>query len=151
MTVPRKQASKQAPWRVEIRSTGSIVMWLIILLVVGGVYLAVNARMARSGRDVLTMESKRTALRRRNAELTSQLAALTAPDRMMELATGLGFHLARQDEIEYVVVQGYEPKAPFVAPRPPSWGTEGSVDLSPAYSETLGQWLKRFLSGDRID
>ncbi|MGD8813173.1 MAG: hypothetical protein PVI78_01710 [Anaerolineales bacterium] len=151
MTVPRRQAAKQAPWRVQIRSTSGIVMWLIILLVVGGVYLAVNAKMARLGREVLVMESQRTDLRRRNAELTSQLAALTAPDRMLELATGLGFHLARQDEIDYVVVEGYQPEDPFVAPRPPSWDSSGSVTLSPAYSETLGQWLKRFLSGERID
>ena len=151
MTVPRRQAAKQAPWRVQIRSTGGIVMWSIILLVVGGVYLAVNAKMARLGREVLVMESQRTDLRRRNAELTSQLAALTAPDRMLELATGLGFHLAQQNEIDYVVVEGYQPEAPFVAPRPPSWGNEASVTLSPAYNETLGQWLKRFLSGERID
>jgi hypothetical protein len=125
------------------------MMWLIALLVIGGVYMAVNAKIARTGRDLLELESSRTDLRRINAELTSELAELTAPDRMVELAAGMGFHPAGNDEVEYVLVEGYLPKEPFIAPRPVSWEDDIVVSLSPAYSETLGQWFARFLAGER--
>lgn len=151
MTIPRRQASKQAAWRIRIRSTSSTVMWVVVLLVIGGIYLAVNARMARTGRALLVLEDRRTELRRVNAELTSELAALTAPERMVQLAAAMGFRPALQDEVEYVLVEGYTPEEPFVAPRPAAWDAEPFVTLSPEYSETLGQWFTRFLAGERID
>jgi hypothetical protein len=126
-------------------------MWLIVLLVIGGVYMAVNAKIARAGRDLLVLEGRRTDLRRINAELTSELAALTAPDRMVELAAGMGFHPAGNDEVEYVLVEGYQLEGPFIAPRPVSWEDEIAVSFSPAYSETLGQWFARFLAGERFE
>jgi hypothetical protein len=150
MTVPRRQASKQAAWRIRIRSTSGAVMLLIVVLVVGGVYLAVNAKMARTGREVLVQEARRTELRRINAELTSELAELTAPDRLVLLAAAMGFRPARQDEVEYVLVEGYQPDEPFIAPRPVSWEDDSTLSLSPAYSETLGQWLTRFLAGESV-
>ncbi len=147
MAVPHRQASKQAAWRIRARLTSGTVMWLIVLLVIGGVYMAVNAKMTRTGRDLLELEEDRTNLRRTNAELTSKLAALTAPDRMVELAAAMGFHPAGNDEVEYVLVEGYQPEGAFIAPRPVSWEDEVVVSLSPAYSETLGQWFARFLAG----
>jgi len=150
MTVPRRQASKQAAWRIRIRSTSGAVMLLIVILVIGGVYLAVNAKMARTGREVLVQEARRTDLRRINAELTSELAELTAPDRLVLVAAAMGFRPARQDEVEYVLVEGYQPDEPFIAPRPVSWEDDSTVSLSPTYSETLGQWFTRFLAGESI-
>jgi hypothetical protein len=126
-------------------------MWVIVLLVIGGIYLAVNAKMARIGRELLVLEDVRTELRRINAELTSELAELTAPERMVQLAESMGFRPALQDEVEYVLVEGYTPEDPFVAPQPASWDTQAIVTLSPTYSETLGQWFTRFLAGERID
>lgn len=148
MNVPRKQASKQAAWRTHIRSASGTIMWILVLLVIGGIYLAVNSKMAQTGRQVLVLESLRTELRRTNAELTSELAALTAPERMEELAAAMGFRPATQDEVEYVLVEGFQPEAPFIAPLPVSWEGEIVVSLSPAYSETLGQWFARFLAGE---
>jgi hypothetical protein len=126
-------------------------MWVVVLLVIGGIYLAINARMARTGRTLLVLEGRRRELRRINAELTSELAALTAPERMVQLAAAMGFRPALQEEVDYVLVEGYTPEEPFIAPRPASWNSEPIVTLSPAYSETLGQWFTRFLAGERID
>jgi len=126
-------------------------MWVVGLLVIGGIYLAVNARMSQTGRGLLVLEGRRTELRRINSELTSELAALTAPERMVQLAASMGFRPALQNEVEYVLVEGYTPEDPFVAPRPAAWDSDPIVTLSPAYSETLGQWFARFLAGDRID
>ncbi len=116
---------------------------MITLLCVGGMYLAVSAKVADAGRQVLTLQSRKQDLFQANKELNAQLAVLTAPERMMARAIALGFHPASPDEIQYLKVPGYKPPAPFVAPRPPA-NTDGSAAmLSPAYTETLGEWLTR--------
>ncbi len=139
----RPQASRRTGWRLAVRSTSRAVLLVITLLCVGGMYLAVSAKVADAGRQVLTLESHKRDLLQANKQLTAQLAELTAPERMMARAIALGFRPATPDEIQYLKVPGYEPPAPFVAPRPPA-STEGSAAmLSPAYTETLGEWLTR--------
>jgi hypothetical protein len=118
---------------------------LIALLVVGGMYLAVSARQARIGRRVLDLERERANLVRKNAELTATLAELISPERMMERASSLGFRPASPDQIEYILVEGYSPRQPFVAPSPSASTNLGEGILSPAYTETLGAWLFRWL------
>lgn len=120
-------------------------MPLIALLVVGGMYLAVNSRLAKTGQRVLVLQNEIADLQRRNAELTATLASLTTPDIMWDRALELGFHPATIDEIEYLIVDSYVPSEPFVAPRPAGSGQKHSSGLSPAYTETLGEWLTRWL------
>lgn len=139
----RPQASRRTGWRLAVRSTSRAVLLVITLLCVGGMYLAVSAKVADAGRQVLTLESRKRDLLQTNKELTAQLAELSAPERMMARAIALGFRPATPDEIQYLQVPGYAPPAPFVAPSPPA-STEGSTAmLSPAYTETLGEWLTR--------
>jgi hypothetical protein len=117
----------------------------IVFLLVSGVYLAVNARLARAGREVLTLEDRRTELLRVTSELGSDLATRTAPETMMARAGALGFHAAGSDDVLFLTIDGYVPPAEFVAPRPPATEDDGQAMLSPAYTETLGDWLMRWI------
>jgi hypothetical protein len=145
----RKQAFKLTPWRNQLRITSKTVLSAIVLLIIGGLYLAVNARVARSGRSVLTMQSERAELQRQISELTATLAELTTPERMLERALELGFRPAELGDIEYIVIAAYVPADPFVAPQPPDSTTERDGGLSPAYTETLGDWLSRLVTPGR--
>jgi hypothetical protein len=141
----RFQAFKQAPWRVQLRLTSGSMLPLITLLIVGGMYLAVNARHARAGRHVLDLQGQQAELLRFNAELGATLAELTSPERMYQRALDLGFRPAYPAEIEFILVEDYVEPSPFVAPRPPASANTGEGMLSPAYTETLGEWLLRWL------
>ena len=143
------QATRQAPWRVQVRTTSRTLLGLVAVLVVSALYLAVNARLARAGRDVLRLEAHRGDLVRRAGELTGSLADLTTPKRMLERAASLGFHPAHPKDIEYLVVDGYAPPPAFAAPRPIGSPLESRGMFSPAYTETLGEWLQRMLAGLR--
>ncbi|TET86218.1 MAG: hypothetical protein E3J37_00195 [Anaerolineales bacterium] len=142
----RIQAFKQAPWRTQIRLTGGTMLPLIALLIVGGMYLAVNARRAQAGRQVLVLQQEQAELERMNADLTAMLAELTSPEQMLERALSLGYRPAKPGEVEYILVEGYPGPPVFVAPRPPASSNMGEGMLSPAYTETLGEWLLRWLS-----
>ena len=141
----RFQAFQQAPWRVQIRLTSGSMLPLIALLIIGGMYLAVNARHARAGRHVLELQSQQAELLRYNAEMGATLAEMTSPERMYQRALGLGFRYAYPAEIEYILLDNYMPPQQFIAPRPPASTNPGEGMLSPAYTETLGEWFLRLL------
>ncbi len=148
MTARKKQAFRQTPWRVQLKVTGRTVQVTVVLLVVAGLYLAVNARLADAGRQVLVLEEQSELSQRTNAELTAQYAEQNNPERMLERAESLGYKPAEPDEIFYLQVEGYVPPPAFVAPRPPTSRLEGATRLSPAYTETLGEWMTRWLTPD---
>lgn len=145
----RRQAFRQAPWRVQVRSTSSTLLLLLGLLAVGAMYLAVSAKLADAGRRVLVLEARRSELMRENALLTARLAEMTAPHVMLARALGLGFQPAGPRDIEYVSVEGYRPPDAFVAPRPPGTFWEVGIGLSPAFTETLGEWFTRWMQNQQ--
>ena len=123
------------------------MLGVIGLLVLGGVYLAVNAKVARAGRELLVLEGRREALQRANSELGAALAAATAPEIMRARAAYLSFHPAGPDDVQYLFIEGYAGEPGFDPPRPLSSLADRRSMLSPAYTETLGEWLARWLEG----
>lgn len=123
-------------------------MAAVVLLAVGGMYLAVSAEVADAGRKVLELEGQREELAQENAELTARLTSLTDPERMRALASELGFRPAGPREVVFVEVEGMPAQEAFAAPRPPAEGQRGEAALSPAYTETLGDWFERVLAAE---
>lgn len=141
------QAFKQAPWRLQILSTSRTALSIVGLVVLGGVYLAVNAKVAKAGRELLVLERRHESLVRINGELNAVYAGLISPEIMMERAAYLGFRPALPNEVHYLIVEGFEIKHDFEAPRPLSSEEQRQGMLSPSYTETLGEWLSRFAIG----
>ncbi len=141
------QAFKQAPWRLQIRATSRTALWIVGLLVLGGLYLAVNAKVAGAGRELMVLEREQELLARANAELNATYAGLTAPELMMARAAYFGFRPVKPEEVEYIRVEGALSDPSFVAPRPPRSDTNRFGMLSPSYTETLGERLVAFLQG----
>jgi len=145
MASPRpRQASRRSAWQLR-GSAGGTFLLVITLLGIGAMYLAVSARAADFGRQVLSLEAQREDMLRASAELTAQLALLTAPEDMLARAGELGFRPAGPQDVDYITVNGYQPAAEYLAPRPPVSGESGATALSPAYTETLGEWFSRVL------
>jgi hypothetical protein len=132
--------------------TSRTILPVIALVLVGGLYLAVNSRVAREGRRVLELQSQMEELERQNSDLTANLAELSMPKLMLEQAYDLDFRPAEMGDIMYVIVPGFQGEAPFEAPKPASSLGSRESGLSPAYTETLGEWMSRWLrqaDGDR--
>lgn len=123
-------------------------MVVLVLMAVGAMYLAVSAGAADAGREVLNLERRREELLQENAELRAQLARLTEPESMLARASELGFRSAGPGDVLFVQVGGLQGPQPFAAPRPPADGQRGEAALSPAYTETLGEWIDRMLGSE---
>lgn len=141
------QAFKQAPWRLQILSTSRTALWIVGFVVLGGVYLAVNSKVASAGRELLLLERRHESLVRINGELSATYAGLISPEFMMERASYLGFRPALPNEIQYLPVDGFNISGGFEAPRPLTSDEERQSMLSPSYTETLGDWISRFAIG----
>ncbi len=141
------QAFKQAPWRLQILSTSRMALWIVGFVVLGGVYLAVNSKVASAGRELLLLERRHESLVRINGELSATYAGLISPEFMMERASYLGFRPALPNEIQYLPVDGFIISGGFEAPRPLTSDEERQSMLSPSYTETLGDWISRFAIG----
>jgi cell division protein FtsL len=143
------QNEEQALWRSVIRSTGTTLLWVLILLVLGGMYLAVSAKTASAGRAYLDLEEKVEQADLRNSDLVVTLAELTSPQRMMELSSALGFRPATLEDVDFVLTEEVVVNEAFTAPQPDSSLWDKTTVLSPAYTETLVDFIKRWLgTGD---
>lgn len=124
-------------------------MLVVALVIAAGLYLAVNAKVANAGRELLTLEARRDDLERENSELMTYFAQITSPERLLERAVSMGFRPANPGEIDYFDAPGLPPDPGFSAPQPPSSLEGHTGGLSPAFTETLGEWLARVIGGAR--
>lgn len=136
--------SENKSWRGILRSTGSTMLWTTILLVLGGMYLAVSAKAAKVGRRVLNLESQHNQLQLEYDELNAAYAELTSPDRMRTLAQSMGFRDAVPADVDYINIEGIDSLGEFILPAPGSLRQSANPGLSPAYSETLFDALRRW-------
>ncbi len=129
--------------------TGTTASLVVALIITAGLYLAVNAKVANAGRELLTLEARRDGLERENSELMTFFAQITSPERLLERAVSMGFRAATPGEIDYFPVPGMAPDPEFMAPQPPFSDESRHSGLSPAFTETLGDWLSRVIGGLR--
>ncbi|OGO15418.1 MAG: hypothetical protein A2Z14_05070 [Chloroflexi bacterium RBG_16_48_8] len=135
---------KQASWRSMIQSTGSALLWVLILLVLGGLYLAVNTKAASAGRVYLNLEEQVENARQKNSHLVAQLADVASPERMTELAESMGFRPATLRDIRFVDIDESPQKMDFRAPSPQASFQISLITVSPAYTETLLDAIQRW-------
>jgi hypothetical protein len=135
---PLLRAFKQAPWRSQTQAVAILSITLLTAAVVGGFYLAVAARAATAGRDLQSLEARKTDLLQNNDELQAQLAQLRSINRLAARAQALGFQPATGDQLEYMRVDSYfqnihltPPLRAALMPQPPST------------LQTMADWLKQ--------
>ena len=150
-TEPELQSQQKVLWRNVIQSTGSTLLWVLILLVLGGLYLSVNAKAASAGRRVLNLQAEVDAKKITHSEIIAQHAVATSPQRMSELASSLGFSPAALKDIRYSNTTWAPHKTSFQAPVPRSVRELRKSMVSPAFTETLVDALKRLLGVGGIE
>ncbi len=133
-------AYRQAPWRLQRQWIGIFLLGAVGLAMVASLYLDVTSQAAIAGREIQDMSSQIDSVQQSNADLQSQLAAMTSTSVMETRAKSLGFVPVDPSSITYVVVPGYVPPMPAIlanggALRP------SAPSIPPEYTESLIAWL----------
>lgn len=116
-----------------------IVLGILIVLVFGGIYLSQVANFATTNRQIGELIAIRDRLERTNEQLRAEIAALETVPRLMARAIELGFRQATANDIEYLVIDGYNPNRDKSVV--PLIGLE--TESIPVYEETFSGWLQQ--------
>jgi hypothetical protein len=141
------QAYSLTPWRKQLQVIGLFLMVLVVLALIAGVYLNVNARAATIGRQIQNYHIAIEELEFLIADQQSQLAFLTSASEMEKRALALGFRRATSEEILYIKVEGYRGRSPAVmASESVSYVTARPSVVSPAFTQSLLDWVAQEIS-----
>lgn len=137
------RAFKQAPWRQQMQMLAGLSITLLIVLVIGGLYLAVASRAGNAGRDLQRLEIRKAELLRQNDRLRAELADLREMNRMALRALALGFAPATPEQVRYVAVNNYPTQTLALVDTPEIT----KVAAQPTTLEWLTSTLRELLGG----
>jgi cell division protein FtsL len=136
-------AYPQAPWRKQVQVLVIFLLVIVFSALIASVYLYVKSQAVAAGVEAQTLHSKINDTRLAIEDYESQLANLTSEKVMAERADAMGYHPVDADHIKYIQVDGYSPRQPEVMVAPQVQSRTTKTELSPAYSESLLDWLTK--------
>lgn len=111
---------------------------IIIAIIIGALYLAQSASVSTLGRQLEAIIARRNQLEQTNEQLRAEIAELRSVPRLLARAQEMGFANAGRENIEYLVVDGYNPNRKVAAV-----ATEEPQETLPAYDESFTGWLQQ--------
>jgi hypothetical protein len=129
---------ERRPWQTQRQAFALATLSFFVALIIGGLYLAQAAASSTTGRQLAELINTRNQIEQANEQLRAEIARLQSVPRLRERAQQLGFVEARRENIEYLIVPGYNPQgqqavtAALPPPRP-----------VPSYDETFLGWLEQ--------
>ncbi|HIE25022.1 MAG TPA: hypothetical protein EYP74_03375 [Anaerolineales bacterium] len=135
-----KRPILQASWRIRQQRVGAILLALVGASMVAALYLSVASQTTLVGREIQDLEWQISLTREKNANLKTELARLLSYRAIQARSDALGFRPARETEIHYVLVPGYEGKEPV------NLTSDAVADMNtpllpPEYSQSLFEWV----------
>jgi hypothetical protein len=132
------QAIRRGPWRSQRQAFALAALGFFVALIIGGLYLSQAAAVATTGRQLESLIADRNRLEQLNEQLRSEIASLRSVPRLQQRARELGFDLAGREDIEYLVIEGYDPNRSRVPVQ-----LEVPAAPVPVYDETFTGWLQQ--------
>lgn len=118
------------------------VLGILIALILGALYLSQVASFAITNRQIEALIAERDELERTNEQLIAEIASFRTVPRLLARAQEIGFRPATNADIEYLVVEGYNPnRSPAVVDT--TTAVEDIAEEVPVYDETFSGWLEQ--------
>jgi len=130
---------RRRSWRVQRQAVALGALGLFVAIIIGALYLAQASSLSTLGRQLEDLIAQRNQLEQTNEQLRADIAGLRSVPRLLARAQELGFVQAARDQIEYLVVNGYNPNRTQAA-APVAQPTE---EPTPVYDETFTGWVQQ--------
>ncbi len=125
-------------WRPQRQALALGVLSLFVAIIIGGLYLSQSSSTSAIGRQLEDMISERDNLEQQNEQLRAEIASLESMPRLEARAAELGFVAATAADIEYLVVDGYNPdRLTSVVP------LNVQSEPVPIYDESFTGWVQQ--------
>lgn len=135
-----QHALERSGWRPQRQVAWLVIFGVVITLIFGGAYLTQIANFATVNREIEALIEQRDRLERENEAYRAQTAEFQTVPRLLQRAETLGFRPATSADIEYLVVNGYNPNRSETVV---SLVIEDGVDDTPQYDATFRGWLSQ--------
>lgn len=135
------QAYQQAPWRSQIKIIMIFLMALVGVILISAVYLTISGRAAAAGLEIKDLEIERETLREEIANLNTRLASITTSAVMQRRAEKLGYKRVTPENIEYISIEGYQPRTLPMLAMPPSPQVNTLPVIKSDYTQSLWEFL----------
>ncbi|NDJ62947.1 MAG: hypothetical protein GYB67_17640 [Chloroflexi bacterium] len=129
------QPGHRRPQR-QIAALATLV--LVVGIIIGALYLSQSSATSTLGRQLEEMIEIRNNLEQQNEQLRAEIASLRSVPRLLERAAELGFAPANRDEIEYLVIDGYNPNRETLV-----IDVEPEAEPLPVYDESFTGWVQQ--------
>jgi cell division protein FtsL len=128
-----------SPWHNQTQLVATLTLIVVVGIIIAALYLIQTSTTTTTARELQEMSDYRDKLERDNERMRAEIAELQSLPRVMTRAAELNFRPANEDEIQYIIVDGYRYNRPAVTPTP----TPTPVGPEPVYDETMGGWLHK--------
>lgn len=130
-------ALRRARWQPQRQVAALAAMSMLVGIIIGALYLSQASQTSTLGRQLEEMIAQRNQLQQANEQIRAEIARQESVPRLLARAQELGFQPARRDQIEYLLVEGYNPnRGRIIIPV----REEASA---PTYDETFTGWLQQ--------
>lgn len=129
----------EQPWANQRQLFSTLGLVVVVGVIIGALYLLQTTTTTTTARELLELDQRRQRLERDNELLRGEIAELQSLPRLMTRAAELGFRPARDDEIMYLIVEGYRYNRPRVTPTP----VPAPTQVEEIYDETLSGWFRQ--------
>jgi hypothetical protein len=139
------QAYSQTPWRKQMQTVGMFLVILVLGSIIAMIYVNVSAEAAATGRKIQNMQEEIENLERSIENKQSHLAYITSAVEMEKRAKNMGFKPVEPGQAMFIVIEGYAGRTEAsLAPHSVMASTQ-NVALSPEYTLSLTDWIRRQL------
>jgi cell division protein FtsL len=134
----QQHALDRTRWRPQRQALALATLGLFVAMIMGALYLSQSASTSALGRQLEELIAERDDLEQQNEQLRAEIASLQSMPRLEGRAEELGFVTADESDIEYLVVNGYNPdRAESVVPLQPR------EEPAATYDESFVGWAQQ--------
>ncbi|MEP7291738.1 MAG: hypothetical protein ABI835_08135 [Chloroflexota bacterium] len=125
-------------WRPQRQALALATLGLFVAIIMGALYLSQSSSTSAVGRQLEELIVERDEFEQQNEQLRAEIASLQSMPRLEQRAADLGFVPAENGDIEYLVVDGYNPNRQVsVVP------LQVETPSVPTYDESFTGWLQQ--------
>ena len=126
-------------WRPQRQALALAMLGLFVAIIMGALYLSQSSSTSALGRQLEDLIAQRDDLEQDNEQLRAEIASLESMPRLEARAQELGFVAADGSDIEYLVVDGYNPNRQTLSVVP----LQAKTDPVPTYDESFTGWVQQ--------
>ncbi|MGJ3240809.1 MAG: FtsB family cell division protein [Anaerolineae bacterium] len=134
-----QHALNRASFQPRRQAALLVVLGVVMTLIFGGISLSQIANYASTNRAIEALIAQRNRLELENENLRAEIASFQTVPRLLERARNLGYREASVTDIEYIMIDGYDPDRIMDVV---AITQSEPFDDTPTYDATFAGWLQ---------